>query len=586
MADKRKLQSEIDRCLKTVSERLEIFQETWDRVESASNGNQKEKYEGDLKKEIKKLQRLRDQIKTWLAGNEAKTQRQVLLEHRRLIEVQMERFKVMERQAKTKAFSKEGLAAAAVVDPRQKERNRIRDWLNDAVNTLKLQIDGYEAEIEMASSGKKSKKKSPSEKEARLKEFIERHEFHISKLEMLMRMIDKSAADDPDLDKRIEEAISEDLQYYVEQHQDEDYLENEYMYEDFEALLESGDVIDATKMRQGAEMAEREARVAREAEVREREEAARAAEKAKREAAEEARREEERARKETAAAEKAKAAVAKKASQNAAPVASAPAAVSPKPSPSKVNFAAAAAAASAPPNKSPQMTQQSGGVAGWGETAGGPSSSTASAGMRLGAPPGQGLSPQSPGDQRGQPQGSAEGAAAAPLPLPPQGTPPMQPASPGQPQARAPKSTLDHNLRMLMASSMQQPEQPEQSRGIATPNPHSVPPSYPDTVPTHFSRPEFFSGLEPDTLFFIFYHLQGTYQQYLAARELKNQAWRFHKKYLTWFQRFEEPKMITDEYEQGTYIYFDWEAGWCQRKKTDFTFEYCFLEDQDLTVPN
>lgn len=32
MADKRKLQLEIDRCLKTVSERLEIFQETWDKV--------------------------------------------------------------------------------------------------------------------------------------------------------------------------------------------------------------------------------------------------------------------------------------------------------------------------------------------------------------------------------------------------------------------------------------------------------------------------------------------------------------------------------------------------------------------------
>ena len=29
--------------------------------------NQKEKYEGDLKKEIKKLQRYRDQIKAWCA---------------------------------------------------------------------------------------------------------------------------------------------------------------------------------------------------------------------------------------------------------------------------------------------------------------------------------------------------------------------------------------------------------------------------------------------------------------------------------------------------------------------------------------
>jgi CCR4-NOT transcriptional regulation complex NOT5 subunit len=70
----------------------------------------------------------------------------------------------------------------------------------------------FEAEIELGSSGKKSKKKSgPSDKEARLKEVIERHQHHITKLEMLMRMIDKCAETDPDLDKRIEEALSDDL---------------------------------------------------------------------------------------------------------------------------------------------------------------------------------------------------------------------------------------------------------------------------------------------------------------------------------------------------------------------------------------
>jgi CCR4-NOT transcription complex subunit 3 len=53
------------------------------------------------------------------------------------------------------------------------------------------------------------------------------------------------------------------------------------------------------------------------------------------------------------------------------------------------------------------------------------------------------------------------------------------------------------------------------------------------------------------------FYLQGTYQQYLAARELKKQSWRYHKKYNTWFQRHEEPKITTDEYEQGTYVYFD-----------------------------
>ncbi|KAJ2179624.1 general negative regulator of transcription subunit 5 [Coemansia sp. RSA 551] len=90
------------------------------------------------------------------------------------------------------------------------------------------------------------------------------------------------------------------------------------------------------------------------------------------------------------------------------------------------------------------------------------------------------------------------------------------------------------------------------------------------------------SRLDLDTLFFAFYYQPNTYQQFLAAKELNRQSWRFHKKYLTWFQRYEEPSDITDDYEQGTYIYFDYEGAWCQRKKADFRFEYQFLEDGEL----
>ena len=35
----------------------------------------------------------------------------------------------------------------------------------------------------------------------------------------------------------------------------------------------------------------------------------------------------------------------------------------------------------------------------------------------------------------------------------------------------------------------------------------------------------------------------------------------------------------TDEYEQGVYVYFDWEGSWCQRKKSDFRFEYRYLSE-------
>lgn len=61
------------------------FWTSWWQVYSSSNANQKEKYEGDLKKEIKKLQRQRDQIKTWLASSDIKDKR-ALTENRKLIE--------------------------------------------------------------------------------------------------------------------------------------------------------------------------------------------------------------------------------------------------------------------------------------------------------------------------------------------------------------------------------------------------------------------------------------------------------------------------------------------------------------------
>ena len=119
----------------------------------------------------------------------------------------------------------------------------------------------------------------------------------------------------------------------------------------------------------------------------------------------------------------------------------------------------------------------------------------------------------------------------------------------------------------------------ERTRPYTPQNPYPTPATYPAQPSPIFENPAVFEKLGTDALFFIFYYAQGTYQQYLAARELKKQSWRFHKKYMTWFQRHEEPKVTTDEYEQGTYVYFDYETGWCTRIKQDFRFEYSFLED-------
>lgn len=81
----RKLQQEIDKCFKKVGEGVSVFESIHDKIQQTNNPSQKEKLEDALKKEIKKLQRSRDQIKTWATMSEIKDKKP-LLEQRKLIE--------------------------------------------------------------------------------------------------------------------------------------------------------------------------------------------------------------------------------------------------------------------------------------------------------------------------------------------------------------------------------------------------------------------------------------------------------------------------------------------------------------------
>lgn len=102
---------------------------------------------------------MRDQIKSWIASGEIKD-KSTLMDYRKLIETvdlpltfilnrftevllimqQMERFKVVERETKTKAYSKEGLGAAQKLDPAQKEREEISNWLVCCIDQLNIQV--------------------------------------------------------------------------------------------------------------------------------------------------------------------------------------------------------------------------------------------------------------------------------------------------------------------------------------------------------------------------------------------------------------------------------------------------------------
>eukprot|EP00958_Prasinococcus_capsulatus_P004007 scaffold375_cov378-Prasinococcus_capsulatus_cf.AAC.12 len=120
--------------------------------------DKKDKMESDLKKELKKLQKLRDQIRGWASSGDVKDT-EALLAARRSIEVNMERFKVgrrwlmvpvlflgapaFERESKTKAFSKEGLARTGRRfndDPEEQAKAQAREILNEYIDRLQVQV--------------------------------------------------------------------------------------------------------------------------------------------------------------------------------------------------------------------------------------------------------------------------------------------------------------------------------------------------------------------------------------------------------------------------------------------------------------
>ena len=103
---------------------------------------------------------------------------------------------MVKRETKTKAYSKEGLGAAQKLDPMTRERDDLNNWLVSSIDQLQIQMDQFECEIEAIMAGKK--KTLDKEKQDRideLKVYMEKHKFHMSKLETLLRMLDNLSID-------------------------------------------------------------------------------------------------------------------------------------------------------------------------------------------------------------------------------------------------------------------------------------------------------------------------------------------------------------------------------------------------------
>uniref|UniRef100_A0A667XKF3 CCR4-NOT transcription complex subunit 3 n=1 Tax=Myripristis murdjan TaxID=586833 RepID=A0A667XKF3_9TELE len=752
MADKRKLQGEIDRCLKKVAEGVEQFEDIWQKLHNAANANQKEKYEADLKKEIKKLQRLRDQIKTWVASNEIKDKRQ-LVENRKLIETQMERFKVVERETKTKAYSKEGLGLAQKVDPAQREKEETGQWLTNTIDTLNMQVDQFESEVESLSVQTR-KKKGDKEKQDRideLKRLIERHRFHIRMLETILRMLDNDSVQVDSIQK-----IKDDVEYYIDSSQDPDFEENEFLYDDLD--LEDIPLVATSPSGQGNmedEMflqssstptsttssspippspatctavssfnshlffislstvvgvlscswdtaSKNNSLIGSFSSAVQQHQHQPPQQQQQSQPPNQTQQQQIPQTKPSVPsnntpsppshpllpASTAPSLPTSSTPSSVAPISQPQASSGPTPAsslglglglglskggmtgtssanqmpglglsgmPTPLNTMAGLISGSTP---APYAQAAASGGLGLSSTAqssvsvesstsiptsGSSGVTTNGAGTGLGlmdngpslissitlppSSPSPSFSDSTPGGgsllngphsytQAPEPLSSLKamaeraalgsgldgeipnlhltdrdifsGSSAAPgTPAAPQPSlsevsiPPSLGVCPLGPTPLPKDQLYQQAMQESAWTHMPHPSDSERIRQYLMRNPCPTLPFHHQMPPHHSDSIEFYQRLSTETLFFIFYYLEGTKAQYLSAKALKKQSWRFHTKYMMWFQRHEEPKTITDEFEQGTYIYFDYEK-WGQRKKEGFTFEYRYLEDRDL----
>ncbi|WEW60165.1 general negative regulator of transcription subunit 5 [Emydomyces testavorans] len=626
----RKIQQEIDRTFKKVAEGIQSFEGIYEKIKTTTNIAQRDKLEDNLKREIKKLQRFRDQIKTWAAGNEVKD-KGPLLEQRRAIETCMEQFKAVEKEMKTKAYSKEGLSAAAKLDPKEKERLETCEFLSSMVDILQQKIEAMEAEEEMLQATMKKGKKDATKatRLADISRISERHKWHVAKLELLLRSLQNGNVETSQvLD------IKEAIKYYAEDGHNADFSgEDETIYDD----IELGD--DEAQFGMGLD----NDRVSSQDTQSIQEDESSETRRAKADAGPPRR-----------PSTQMKSPLSALATLNLNGQSSSSAAtMKPAPLPTRLpgetlKYASAAAAAAAsdkngvgiaplppPPGASPAISSAQ------------PvskSSSTASPQVAPAQPVQKLMINAANADdlsQRSKSPTLSSVAASRPGTVPPTPAmitaettsqrqqppqPPLQPQPQPQPRPKeqakeqpatngetkeepsaeesvyhlppglqdlihsfevtksrvaAPQSGSTQRLLVASHNTCPEPSDAEKPRHYKPQTPYNTPVYYPQDVLPIFDDPRLYETgrIEPDTLFYIFYYRQATYQQYLAAKALKNQSWRFHKQYQTWFQRHEEPKTITEEFEQGTYRFFDYESTWMNRRKADFKFIYKFLED-------
>lgn len=571
----------------------------------------------------------------------------------------MEKFKAVEKEMKTKAFSKEGLQATAKLDPKEKAKLDMCNFLQNMVEELERQIETLEAEEEalQATVRKGKKDTGKADRLSEISRTTERHKYHQGKLELLLRSLENGNVETEQV-----QDLEENIKYYVEENQAVDFNEDDTIYDDLN-LEEEEETFGLNNDNDRVSSQDTQSVADELPETADARGPSTGAGKPK----------------STSVSEPQGTGVRRPSNQLKSPLPAlatlhTPLAsttngttnnnMKPAPLPTRapgetLKYASAAAAAAAsdksvvgiaplppPPSTAPAPTPSAPpGLSAFPPTQ--KSSATTSPSAVPSLPASSGPTPAQkpalPVSASSEAPSSAQVQPKSPPPTQPNATassstrnvttpiaaaetsvhsrtssasklpaavlaPAIENALPtsqetqdtltqlvveqtnGEPQkqeedesvfhlpaslqdllqsfeitkSRVPASDSPSVQRLLAASHASRPDylDAEKPRHYRPDTKYNAPAYYPQEPFPNIDDPGLYSKVDTDILFYLFYYRQNTYQQYLAAKSLKSQSWRFHKQYQTWFQRHEEPKTITEEYEQGTYRFFDYESTW------------------------
>ncbi|KPI90013.1 hypothetical protein ABL78_0873 [Leptomonas seymouri] len=672
MSNIKKVQTEADRLLKKVNEGLEAYDELHEKLENAPNASAKERLEGDLKRELKKLQRHREAMKGFMQNDDYK-EKTKMQQSRKRIEERMETFRAIEREMKTKAFSNEGLASAAL----EKAESPTEQWLKEAIEDGRKKIELLEYEAQKANNGRVRRSKTQQKSDYQLR--LEKLQVHFYKWEALLRMVTNEEVDTDEVDE-----LQDPIQKVLDDDADMDVIENMSIYDTFDIAEPK------VKTTVSFDVSDNDKATSPKATTKTKTPMSSVQTKASPSLT---------SPKDSGAASAKSAPAAASASASAASPATAATTSTPA-SPSAFATAANATPSAQQPSSSPQE-QEVGGeeeerVPEWmdddldaanDDTFGDDAMVGAGGGMTVGSlaemanatskvvkdwekqkpalaaevksvklsdsglisedkvkTPSQTpnawekraaeqraveLQNRQKAQQQQQQQASEVASIASPvtpgvvsastasvsvpsssvvpptvasplLPTPtasamPSNTqpviipasqseatspiPPPAPVAPGGSQFRYTTKKINDLLDMSLGN-LPHTLDVQRQRTYEPPNAIDPIPYFPQEVLPVLSNKSVYHQMDLDTLFFIFYYHQKSYQQYFAAKELKARSYRYHTKQQRWYQRLERPQSTTETEERGAYTFFDFEEKWDHDRTDDFLFEYKYLENE------